>query len=289
MASFIAVFLLMGYSIWTAAGSARCPGWVHLDLKLLLPPPLLLLSSRTRPQPSSLPLLVLPSTVASPSPSLWVLCQRLFCPNRRTPEQYALYLQYLLYHLSRDVHPVCCSSPLPGPLLFSPKSPSSLLLILASKSLSSSFSTWLSSVMPLYLPGSCTSSVIFHIGTIRPILHSFCILPSCIHTFSSLPVLTLDYQKYTPFCSRCDLQMTRIVVSKITESLYEWRRVDMHATPYFKHANIFGYIKYIGPPLFLKPGSAPESYCTNLYGSHLWHIYTKAQLNKLRITYTIML
>ena len=32
----------------------------------------------------------------------------------------------------------------------------------------------------------------------------------------------------------------------------------MHATPYFKHANIVGYIKYIGPPpLFLKPGSAP--------------------------------
>ena len=29
----------------------------------------------------------------------------------------------------------------------------------------------------------------------------------------------------------------------------------MHATPlapYFKHANVFGYIKYIGPPPFLK-------------------------------------
>ena len=58
--------------------------------------------------------------------------------------------------------------------------------------------------------------------------------------------------------------MTTILVSKMTlctnESLYEWGRVDMHATPpapYFKHANIFGYIKYIGPPLFLKPGSAP--------------------------------
>ena len=28
-----------------------------------------------------------------------------------------------------------------------------------------------------------------------------------------------------------------------------------------------------------------QSYCTNLYCSHLWHIYTKTQLNKLRITY----
>ena len=54
---------------------------------LLLPPPLLLLSSRTCSQPSSLPLLVLPSTVASPSPSLWVLCQKL-SPGRRTPEPY---------------------------------------------------------------------------------------------------------------------------------------------------------------------------------------------------------
>ena len=28
-----------------------------------------------------------------------------------------------------------------------------------------------------------------------------------------------------------------------------------------------------------------QSYCTNLYCSHLWYIYTKTQLNKLRITY----
>ena len=94
-----------------------------------------------------------------------------------------------------------------------------LLLILASKTLSNSFSTWLSSVMPLYFPGLCTSPVLFHIGIIRPILHSFGILPSCIHTVSSLPVLTLDYQKYTPFFSRGDLQMTKILVSKMTESL----------------------------------------------------------------------
>ena len=86
--------------------------------------------------------------------------------------------------------------PLPflDPCCSSPKSCSTLLLILASKTLSSSFSTWLSSVML-----RCTSTVLFHIGTIRPILHSFGILPSCIHTFSSLSVLTLDYQKYTPF------------------------------------------------------------------------------------------
>ena len=30
-----------------------------------------------------------------------------------------------------------------------------------------------------------------------------------------------------------------------------------------------------------------QSYCTNLNCSHLWHIYTKTQLNKLRITYNI--
>ena len=28
-----------------------------------------------------------------------------------------------------------------------------------------------------------------------------------------------------------------------------------------------------------------QSYCTNLYCSHLWHIYTKTQHNKLRTTY----
>ena len=32
-------------------------------------------------------------------------------------------------------------------------------------------------------------------------------------------LLTLDYQKYTPFFSRCDLQMTNIVVSKMTNSV----------------------------------------------------------------------
>ena len=42
--------------------------------------------------------------------------------------------------------------------------------------------------MPLYFPVSCTSPFLFHIGTIRPILHSFCAVPSCIHTFSSLRV-----------------------------------------------------------------------------------------------------
>ena len=45
---------------------------------------LIALSSCTCPQPSSLTLLVLPSTVASPPPSLWVLCQTL-SPGRRTP------------------------------------------------------------------------------------------------------------------------------------------------------------------------------------------------------------
>ena len=95
----------------------------------------------------------------------------------------------LLYHLSQDVHPVCCSSLLPEHLLFFPEVTfSTLLLIIQSKTLSNSFSTWRSSVMPLYFAWSCTSQFLFHIGTIRPILHSFGILPSCIHTFSSLPV-----------------------------------------------------------------------------------------------------
>ena len=67
--------------LWTAAGPARYPAsiqsWHQTPPMLLLPPPLLLLFSRTCPQPSSLPLLSLPSTVASPSPSLSVLCQTL--------------------------------------------------------------------------------------------------------------------------------------------------------------------------------------------------------------------
>ena len=35
------------------------------------------------------------------------------------------------------------------------------------------------------------------------------------------PLLTLGYQKHTAFFSRGDLQMTKILVSKMTESLYE--------------------------------------------------------------------
>ena len=95
----------------------------------------------------------------------------------------------LLYHLFQRTY---IPSDVPLPFLnhccSSPNSPSTRLLIIASKTLSNSFNTWLSSVMPLYFPGSCTSPFLFHIGTIRPILHSFGILPSCIDTFSSLPV-----------------------------------------------------------------------------------------------------
>ena len=86
MAPFTTVVLLMRSS--TAMNSSGLsPILTSNSLKLLLPPPLLLLSSRACSQPSSLPLLVLPSTVASPSPSLWVLCQKL-SPGRRTPEPY---------------------------------------------------------------------------------------------------------------------------------------------------------------------------------------------------------
>ena len=88
----------------------------------------------------------------------------------------------------RTYIPSAVPLPFMNPCCSSPKSHSILLLILASKTLSKCFSTWLSSVMPLYFPGSCTSPFLFHIGTIRPILHSFGILPSCIHTFRSLPV-----------------------------------------------------------------------------------------------------
>ena len=62
------------------------------------------------------------------------------------------------------------------------------------------------------------------------------------------------------FFPRGDLQMTKMLVSKMTESLYEWRRVDMHATPlppppYFKHATWL-YQIYWTPP-FLKTWIRP--------------------------------
>ena len=89
----------------------------------------------------------------------------------------------------------CCSST---------KSPSTRLLVLASKTPSNSFSTWLSNVMPLYFPGSCSSPFLFHIGTTMPVLYSFGILPSCIHTtFSNLPVhLTLTSPAISIISSR---------------------------------------------------------------------------------------
>ena len=146
--------------LWTAAGSAHCPAsiqsWPQTPPKLLLPPPLLLLSSRTR-------------ALNHPHFRFWYshppqrrdhhlsgYCVKSFLQVDELQSHTALYLQSLLHHLSQDVHPVCCSSPLPE-LLSSPKSPSTLILIPASKTLSNSFSTWLSSVMPMYFPGSCTS------------------------------------------------------------------------------------------------------------------------------------
>ena len=91
MESFTTVLLLMRSSTaMNSSGLNTYPASVHSwpqTPKLLLPPPLLLLYSRMCPQPSSLPLLVLPSTVVSPSPSLWVLCHKLSL-GRRTPEPY---------------------------------------------------------------------------------------------------------------------------------------------------------------------------------------------------------
>ena len=155
--------------------------------RVLLPPPLLLLSSHMCPQSSSLPLRVLPSNLASPSPSLgtmWKAFSRSMNPRAILPCTSSLFSTICL----RAYIPSAVPFPFLNPYCSSPKLPSTLLLILASKTLSNSFSTWLSSVMPLYFPGSCTSPFLFHIGTIRSIFHSFGILPSCIRTFSSLPV-----------------------------------------------------------------------------------------------------
>ena len=198
MAYFTTVFLLMRSS--TAVNSSGLsPILTSNSWKLLLPPPLLLLSSRNCSQPSSLPLLVLPSTERRHH-LLSGYCVKSFLQVDEPRSHTALYLQSLLYHLSQDVHPDCGSSTLPEPLL---NSPSALLLILASKTLSNSFSTWLSSVMPLYFPVSFPSPFLFHICTVRPILHSFDILPSCIHTFSSLPVLlTPTSPAISNMCSR---------------------------------------------------------------------------------------
>ena len=125
MASFITAFLLMRSS--TAMNSSGLSTLPCLDPILTsnsseAPSPtttLAVVFSYVCSQPSSFPLLVLPSTVASPSPSIWVLYQNL-SPGRRTPEPYCPALS-LLCHLSQDVHPVCCSSLLPEPLLFFPE------------------------------------------------------------------------------------------------------------------------------------------------------------------------
>ena len=154
-------------------------------------------------------------------------CVKSFLQVDEPQSHTALYLQSLLHHLSQDVHPVWCSSPLPEPLLFSPKSYSTLLLILASKTLSSSFGNWLSSLMPLYFPASCTSPFLFHICTIRPILHSFGILPSCIHTYSSLPVHVTSTSTAISIISRhaddTDLYLI-FKPSELTENVAEMER-----------------------------------------------------------------
>ena len=73
----------------------------------------------------------------------------------------------------------CCSSPISHSIFF---------LIRPSNTLSSSFRTWLSRVIPLYFPGSCTSPFIFHIGMINPVRHSTGVFPSVKHEFRSLRV-----------------------------------------------------------------------------------------------------
>ena len=121
--------------------SGRSPILTSNSSKLLLPPPLLLLSSRTCSQPSSLPLLVLPSRVASPSTSLWVLCHKL-SPGRRTPTA-ILPCTSSLFSIICPRTDIPSAVPLPflNPSCSSPKSPSTLLLILASKTIANSFST----------------------------------------------------------------------------------------------------------------------------------------------------
>ena len=147
MASFSTVFLLMMSSAaMNSSGLSTLPCLNPILTKnppmLLLPPPLLLLSSLTCPQPSSLPLLELPSTVASPSPSIWVLCQTL-SPGRRTPEPHCPVPP--VYSLPAGICPrMYIPSAVPLPFLdyccSSPKSHSTLLPILASKTLSTTVS-----------------------------------------------------------------------------------------------------------------------------------------------------
>ena len=73
----------------------------------------------------------------------------------------------------------------------------------------------------------------------------------CRNGTKKKPLITLAYQKYTPFFSRGDLQMTKSLVSKMTESLYECRRVDMYAASLPPTSStLYGYIKiYWTPPL----------------------------------------
>ena len=117
---------------------------------LLLTPPLLLLYARACPQPSSFPLLVLPSTVrvaitTSPCTVLKAFFQidesRAILPCASSPFSTIFHRTYI---------PSAVPLPFLNPCYSSPKSHSTVLLILVSKSLSNSFSrpTCQSCVMP---------------------------------------------------------------------------------------------------------------------------------------------
>ena len=149
MASFITVVLLMRSSAdMNSSGLSPLPCLS----------PLLTSNASDAPSPTttlavvfsympSLPLLVLPSTVASLSPSLWVLCQKAF--SKSTNPRAILSCTSSLFPTIclRGYIPSAVPLPFLNPCYSSPKSPSTLHLIFASKTLSSSFSTWLSSVM----------------------------------------------------------------------------------------------------------------------------------------------
>ena len=193
MVSFITIFLLMRFS--TAMNSSG-----------LSTPPCLTLTLTSNSSDAPYPIITL-AVVFSYMPST-ILTSTYGTPANRSV---AISLSTVSKAFSKSTNPramlSCTSSlfsaisivtyiPSAVRLLFlnicysSPKSHSTLPRILASKTLSNSFSTWLSSVMPLYFHGSCPHPFLFHtkISTIRPIFHSFGIIPSCIPTFSSLPV-----------------------------------------------------------------------------------------------------
>ena len=116
MASFTTVFLLMRSSS-AMNSSGRNPILTSNSSKLLLPPSLLLLLI------SYVLSTILTSASGTPiHHSVTITISLGTVLQVDEPQSHTvLYIQSLLYHLSQDVHPVCCSSLLNKPLLFFPE------------------------------------------------------------------------------------------------------------------------------------------------------------------------